>query len=281
MTFLIVLICSIAESLALNYEPLRTNAVVEKWHDFVAQRLGLRRITGSAAVLISCAIPSVVAAVLYNAISAESSVLALLLGVAMLLWCLGPRSLQLDVEQYRRHDLEGVDLALDPIEQNFLHRRSSASAEHPIQVTQMLAVEANARLFTTAFWFVLIGPAGCVLWRFCRDLARHVTPLTAEAVLISRLYQILVWLPARVLAFALGLAGILGPVLTVLKRRQLSLAESEMVLGDCAFAALYGDAAEPQSIAGDATLTAAYELVKRSMIVLLVILALLSAAGIV
>ena len=82
---------------------------------------------------------------------------------------------------------------------------------------------------------------------------------------------------------ALGLAGTLGPVTRVLHEHDYGLSQSAMLLGDASIAALeqheHDDPGRGDEHVG--AISSMFSLVKRGFVVWLVVLALLSSAGLV
>jgi len=281
MSFLVVFICCAVELNHASFAPFRGGQWIGSWHTWLADELGFRRWFGRGSLLISLAIPCGLAGYIFSYVLDESTVLTFLGATALLLFCSGPGDLARDLESYTRNylDEEGDQPPTDKA--NFLNNVNANDADPDRPYMRAIALEANERLFAPMFWFSILGPVGVLLFCMSRGL-KHGNDLTAaEADIEERLYNILVWIPARLLGFGLGLAGTLGPVMRTLAEHDYDLSQSGALLGDVLIAALdrheYDDLDD-----GDehvASINAAFGLVKSGFVVWLVVLALLAAAG--
>ena len=146
-----------------------------------------------------------------------------LCAVVVLLFSLGPRDLDEEVEGYLAA-LESGDLdAQRQVAEELLERATPAT---PIACTEAVEraiyAQANNRIFGVVFWFLLLGPTGAWAFRVA-DLMRHRVAVRAagqgaddtmvdeapaamgEAV--RSLHALLAWLPARLLMLGYALAG--------------------------------------------------------------------------
>jgi membrane protein required for beta-lactamase induction len=136
--------------------------------------------------------------------------LKLLLGIAVLTYCLGPESFDDLVNQYLRACEEkdvrqaqqiAKKILLEPVSNNIHHLSS--------QVTRAVFYEADKRLFAVLFWFVLLGPVGALLYRVVVFLAEEnyrANPGAADHPAMV-LHSIIDWAPSRLLALTFFLAG--------------------------------------------------------------------------
>jgi membrane protein required for beta-lactamase induction len=164
-------------------------------------------------VIISIAPGVIAVALLQQALSGEDGLLqwllALVFSVAILVFCIGVRGLNRHVDHYlaalRRGDPEGA----------FLYVREILADGAPVapQQTNQLLLETilirnNERLLAILFWFVLLGPAGAVMYRSTtqlKGLEHRGKEGFIEAVL--RLQAILDWVPARITAIFYAIIG--------------------------------------------------------------------------
>lgn len=283
MTFFTIFVCLAAELTWLSFAPLRSDRWVSTWFSWTVARLNLRQWAGNAGVLLTVAVPAGLVAYLFNIVLIDSRTMTFLGGAALLLFCSGPRDLASEVEFYKRdyldHDDEGLPLDQD----NFLNRIKApvGDPDRPYEVA--VAVAANDGLFAPMFWFALLGPVGAVLFRMSSALAGSSVLTPGEQQISARLYDLLNWVPVRLLALGLGLAGTLGPVTQAFAAADHGLRQSNQFLGRAALAALgtHRDDTEPGDDEHIAAIHAMLGLVKRGFLVWLVALALLVAAGIV
>lgn len=283
MTFFVIFICLAAELTWLSFAPLRGTAWVTSWYAWLTRVVELKHFAGTASVLVAVAVPVFFVAWVFNAILDDSTLLTLLGGIAVLLFCSGPRDLASEIEFYKRDYLDRDDEALALERENFLNQVSApiGDPDRPFELAVVHA--ANDGLFAPMFWFAVLGPVGAVLFRMSSAFAGNPVLGAGEQQIATRLYEILLWLPARLLALGLGLAGTLGPVVEVFGRTGHGLANSGKLLGAAALAALgeHRDDTEAGDDAHIAAIHAMFGLVKRGFLVWLVILALLVAAGVV
>lgn len=132
--------------------------------------------------------------------------LLLPLHVAVLLWSLGRGDPQSSLAPFRaswqRGDAEAAYLDA--------RRDLGVLAEDPPtllrQVQGFLLWQAYQGFFAVVFWYALLGPLAALAYRLLALLAEHAGDdgLRSHAV---RLRQALDWLPARLLALSLALAG--------------------------------------------------------------------------
>jgi membrane protein required for beta-lactamase induction len=142
-----------------------------------------------------------------------------------------------------------------------------------------MVFEAHTRIFAPLFWFAVLGPAGVVLFSIAASLRTTVQPNERVGQVLMRLFEILAWLPARLLLLGCGLAGTLAP--TVHAWRELddfSLAATWRALGDGSLSALgYGNL---QDITTDDPhvywINSMYGLIQRAFTVWLVLFAFLT-----
>lgn len=147
------------------------------------------------------------------------------------------------------------------------------------------------RYFLVAFWYVVGGIGFAVFARGVVALRDH-WPQVAARTRFVMLVELLSWIPARLLSFSFGLVGDLTGWLREGRRYlQTPSAAAEPVLMAGASSALTGYALDPQRFAslhpdewsdfGGRSLRAIRDLLNRSMLVWVCILALLVIAGIV
>jgi AmpE protein len=141
--------------------------------------------------------------------------------------------------------------------------------------TNALFIEANRRVFAVFFWFILLGPAGVVLYRLV-DLCRAGGLTTTNAATTA--VQYLDWLPIRLLTliFALG-----GHFTNVIKHWQHNLLTpprmNDVMLTECGIAAL--DILEADQLPADGTAEKeTIALLDRTFVIGLVILAIVVLA---
>lgn len=137
-----------------------------------------------------------------------------LFAVVILLFSLGPRDLDDEVEDYgdalETGDVAGqqrvAEVLLEKLPPVLLAERNEA-------VERAIYVQANNRIFGVVFWFLVLGPTGAWAFRVL-DLLRHRAELksgeegaTATMDAVRTLHGLLAWIPSRLLALGYALAG--------------------------------------------------------------------------
>ena len=139
-----------------------------------------------------------------------------LFAVVVLLFSLGPRDLDDEVEDYG-DALETGDVAgQQRVAEELLERLPPPLlAERNEAVERAIYVQGNNRIFGVVFWFLVLGPTGAWAFRVL-DLLRHRAEVragdedvtvTATMEAVRTLHGVLAWIPARLLALGYALAG--------------------------------------------------------------------------
>ncbi|MBI5461567.1 MAG: regulatory signaling modulator protein AmpE [Gammaproteobacteria bacterium] len=218
MTLIAILASLLLERLLEHIQHLRR---YERYHDYVVwmrERLRGSSWQGYLGVLALLA-PPLLATVLVQTwlCGALFGLLSLLFAVAVLVFCLGPRDLGLELAEYR------AALTADNAELATRLARGLLGGEPPEDldaqaraVTGAVLTQANVRIFCVLFWFAILGPAGAVLYRAVAELCRDPMQTTAQTPVQAgdeftwaarRIAEWLDWLPARLTAFGYALSG--------------------------------------------------------------------------
>jgi len=133
-----------------------------------------------------------------------SWILSLLFSCAVLFWCLGPHTLEKDLQRYfedmRDEDIEGALLSLDEIKHNF---DCNEKDELVRQVSRLILMESQRRYFGVIFWFILLGPAAALAYRLVELYAKEYK----DEPKLTLLWHWLDWLPARATSLLFLLTG--------------------------------------------------------------------------
>jgi AmpE protein len=141
-------------------------------------------------------------------------------GALVLFFALGPKDLEQDIHEYcelsQTASAESPGQAARVASEILTHDARQRRGPELESVADAAFVQANNRLFGVLFWFVLLPPAGAVLFRVT-DLLRRAAieraaaapgdSAEATAEVMSQLHGLLAWLPARLLALTYGIAG--------------------------------------------------------------------------
>lgn len=125
-----------------------------------------------------------------------------LIGLAVLLLCLGPRDLMGDLRRLR------ADLGIGGGGPESLAAFGLTGTPTGETLAGALIREALVRLFGVVFWFVLLGPVGALLYRLTQLLAAREDGEEDDfGLAVWQLQALLDWLPARLLAATGALIG--------------------------------------------------------------------------
>ncbi|MEQ1802684.1 MAG: regulatory signaling modulator protein AmpE [Gammaproteobacteria bacterium] len=137
-----------------------------------------------------------------------------LFAVVVLLFSLGPRDLDDEVEDYGDALETGDAAAQQRVAEELLEKPAPPiPAERNEAVERAIYVQANNRIFGVVFWFLVLGPTGAWAFRVL-DLLRHRAEVksgeedaTATMDAVRTLHGLLAWIPSRLLALGYVLAG--------------------------------------------------------------------------
>ncbi|MEP1215004.1 MAG: regulatory signaling modulator protein AmpE [Marinobacter sp.] len=157
-------------------------------------------------------------------------------------------------------------------------------------LSRTLMVRIFERFFLIAFWYVAGGPAAAFFARGVIALRDH-WPQAAARPGFAALAEVLSWLPARLLSMTFGVAGDLAGWVSEGKRVLIDITlKTDQVLMAAANGALTGYALDPGRFAqihsdewtdyGRRSLDAIRDLLNRSMLVWICVMALLVIAGV-
>jgi AmpE protein len=188
----------------------------ERW--FRAWAGKLSDSSGASRVAIVLLAPTMAVAILAGLLATTRflDVLWLLLAVASLCYALGPGDLD--------RDIDAALQAADPRDRDAALARLSTDGE-PIAWSAGPVVEATffaalRRRFGVLFWFVLLGPAGAVLYRLAQALSFdvHIDIDARTRAAARRFAEALDWLPAHLMVFAMALVSDFDAVIGAWRR---------------------------------------------------------------
>ena len=164
---------------------------------------------GAAGVVVLLLPPLLLIAFLFSLLDTLWMPLSFLAGVMALLYCIGPKDLEAEVEAF----IEARER--DDEESALWHASALLGSDIPVNsrvltrtMVENILVEANGRLIAVFFWFALLGPFGAMLYRLTALL--HHTESKRNGGLAEathRLIGLLDWIPARLCAIGYALSG--------------------------------------------------------------------------
>lgn len=179
----------------------RHDGLFRRW---VAQ---LSDTNGAGRVVLTLLVPTVVCLLLtwLLSLSMLAELLLLLFSVVVLLYCLGPREFEADLEAI----LKAPDQASRESAAQALADDGEPVAWNAPALGVAMAYAALRRRFGVLLWFFLLGPAGALLYRMAQSLGRDESlPLDPACSRLARhLANVLDWLPAQLLTLTLAVVG--------------------------------------------------------------------------
>ncbi|MEO7601061.1 MAG: regulatory signaling modulator protein AmpE [Gammaproteobacteria bacterium] len=184
------------------------------WFIDLARRLrtGLGRSgNGAIGVLLVVGLPVLGVGLVYYLLDELFTPLGFLFAVFVLIFSLGPRNLDEQVQAYIHAREAGDNDAVQRSATGILHEDIPGAAfQLSRAVLESILVQANERVFAVLFWFALLGPVGALLYRLSSALKTHTVNERASsefARAATRLHAVLDWLPARLVGLGYAISG--------------------------------------------------------------------------
>jgi len=206
----------------------------------------------------------------------------LLFSVVVLLYCLGPRNINHELPDYydARQD-EALDKAHDFCKE--VLGISVVKKEGAINraVTKAIFSQSNNSIFAVLFWFIILGPVGAALYRIISLLKENPVNGDTNGQFSASLLAILDWIPVRLMGIIFALVGEFNLTFKYWFMHLLAgLSKNEEFISNSGLAAL-GIEADERAKADVDENRDAVNLVNRSLIVYVVILALLTLTALI
>jgi AmpE protein len=293
MSLITILIALFLERFAGTLDDMRRFEWLDAYADWMRDFLAGTGIRDGTVVFTLTILPLVLLLALVVALihGALLGLLDVILGVFILLLCLGPRDINDEVGGYVEAG------TMNDEERQLRHARALLGKEEvpeqPLERTRAVVgaifPEANSRLFAVLFWFAVLGPLGAVLYRLG---AWFKTPSEDKpegfVAAAARLQALMDWVPARLIALGYGLVGSFDAAFAVLTRAlpgswQHMADENRALLSDAGTASLQLEHVRGDHLDDPAELNALVEraegLIMRTLVVFLAVLALMTLAG--
>lgn len=256
-------------------------SVYEKWLLARLEKFSFRN--GPIGVIIVFIPVFAVIAILAVALYDFFALLGFLLAALVLIYTLGPEDLDDEVQAFlhahERDDEEGASHHADKI---IGYRYSGKPEEVFARVKEAIFIEGNTRMLGVLFWFVLLGPAGALLYRLSDRQNRHYREeQTGYADSAKRLFDILSWLPARLCVLGFAVMG--NFVDTMSKWNSVNdfwVEDNETLLTRSGAGALQQDHSEEHPVSmSSSEIFEALALVKRTIVFWVAVIAVLTLTG--
>lgn len=210
MTLIAILISLLADKALPKLQDFRQF----EWFTVFTRRL--RDAVGSAGngalgVLLAVGLPTLAVGLVYFLLNELFWLLGLGFAVLVLLFFLGPKNLDDQIQAYIDARESGNTDSAHQAATGILHEQIPASAFQLTRaITESILVQANERLLAILFWFAVLGPFGAALYRLS-TLLRNITGKEHDgsefAQAAARLHAVLDWVPARLSALGYAIAG--------------------------------------------------------------------------
>ncbi|MDJ0834812.1 MAG: regulatory signaling modulator protein AmpE [Gammaproteobacteria bacterium] len=212
MAFLSILIALLVERIFPQFIQFRRFDWLRGYAQWMDDLLHLDRLggwAGSALLLLPLLLLTWIAEGMFE--HTLFGLFELAFNVAVIFFCLGPRDLDNQVEQYldsieigdgqRRFNMAGHITTDEP---------AMELPEQAVQVSRAMLVQANRRLFAVMFWFTLLGPIAALLYRAMEQyLNRNYLEQSLQLLqpALRSMLGWIDWIPARISLLAYMISG--------------------------------------------------------------------------
>jgi len=285
MSLFSILIALVIETYYQQIEEWRRYDWFGRYHDWMTGKLANMELADGPVGLVINLLGVLFAVWLADAaldgIAGIGALLSFVFSIAVLLYCIGPRDLDSQVKQYidavERGDTEAANFYASEI----YGRAIVAPPEEVDQITRAAILTAiNSRVISVIFWFTLLGPVGAMMYRLSEILkTQYHGNASGFAQSTQRLYDILIWIPARICVFSFALAG---NFIDTFSRWQsmgdFIEKDSEQLIIESGLGAIQRDIGQADSDS-KSDVQAVLALAKRALIVYIALLAIFTIAG--
>lgn len=213
MTFFALLIGLAIDRLWTSVTAMRSYRWFTQYCARLRQYLGAAHWSdGPLGLLLILLFPLLTVALVQLALTEVSGLLGFLFAVAVLVYSLGPRDLDKDVQRYLnardRGDVQDAWAAAREINGELTLPADPAALDLP--VIEGILVAGHERVLSVMFWFVVLGPVGALLFRLTSHLktqCRGEEPHSGFTRAVELFQAVLAWLPSRLTALGYALVG--------------------------------------------------------------------------
>ena len=207
MTLIIILIAMAVEHFISVSDEIRRFGWFEHYQHWVENRLAKYKIwNGAGGVICTLLIPLFLVILVGCSLRGLFLPLSLLFALAVLLYALGPKYLNAELDDYINALEKGNKDEAEILASEFVSSETSIEQEQII--LESILIQANERLFGVLFWFIMLGPFGASLYRLASLLRTQQSGIHGNYADAARdLCDILNWPSARLLALSFALSG--------------------------------------------------------------------------
>ncbi len=220
----------------------RQQSYFNRYENFLKDKLGNTKVWEGWFSLITIAAPIfiIVGAIQLYGIT-QSNMVELILGVVVLLFCLGSSPLQNKLEHYLKPKEGGEKQAESELKEAIADAGISGG-DFFRNVTQLQLWQSHERFFAIVFWFLILGPIGAILYRMISWF--HDNALHGEAMYdkqldhMTQIHNWAAWIPARIVALTYTLVGNFMASFDVWLKQAPKMGLVKEILISCGFASL-------------------------------------------
>lgn len=213
----------------------------------------------------------------------------LLFAVLVVFFCLGPRDLGNEVDEYCAALAQGDQERADQLLTELCEVEHSGASDVDA-VEEAIFVQATNRIFGVVFWFVALGPVGAWLFRVSDLLRRRAAfeesrqpdAIESTVTVVEAVHGILVWIPARLAVIGYALSGSFDDAYNCWRGYQLKSdlpfhRSNDQVVACVGKAAMTGFLEEPPN--SSAAAKNAMRLVRRTLFIWVTVIAFMTLFG--
>lgn len=221
----------------------RQQEYFEKYENFLKANFERLKVPEGMVSLIVIAAPVIVLVGFFQMYGAMYSNLAeLILGVLVLLFCLGASPLQAKIEHYLKPAEDQGSSAESDLKSFMSKAGVGGKGSFYRQVTELQLWQSHERFFAVVFWFLILGPIGAILYRMISWF--HDDAMHGEACYASQeehmgwLHSWAAWIPARLVALSYTLVGNFMNSFDLWYKEAIKKGHVKEILVDCGMASL-------------------------------------------
>jgi membrane protein required for beta-lactamase induction len=293
MTLIIIIVSLAAERFLGSLEDYRNFTWFNRYAGWLLGKTSEEGLlNGWAGVVLLVGSVSIAAAYVGHELSDWFGLAGFLFALVVFLYCLGPRTFYEQLKAFC--DLASnkqTDSAIWYAEEMLARGLSQGEKDALARtMTESLLVLVHRRIFAVIFWFVILGPFGAVLYRLTSVLLEYVksysnSEFAAFTEAVKKLHYVLGWIPSRLLSLSYVLTGNFVDGMSAFKSGGSVFSnrwfdENEQVLVSSGTGALNIEQKDNADVELGAV-SGALGLVRRSVVLWLGIIALMTLSGLV
>ncbi len=240
---------------------------------------------GPIGVILMVVLPCFSVWLIIAMLTGVTSLLSFLFGLLVLIYCIGPKDLLDEVKKFTQAlQADDSDSARQYASEILGKDATGDMISLAEQVKENIPVVANVRVLGVVFWFMLLGPVGAILFRYICLLHYKCRWNSGFSNALEQAYEIIIWPSSRLSVLGFAVTGSFVDTLSLWRSStNFWQCSSEELLRVSGIGAVRHELDEPSEegqpdIEGVQNVLA---LMRRTLIVWLAILAILTLTGLV